>query len=328
MMISQAHSRMGDWSSAEQLARECVRMAEQMGHTRLLADALTRLGITLLETHPRDAIALYDRALAIFARGDDRFGQVRCHINTGIAYERLGKPTSAAHCYQLALELGRSAHAPDLAGIASANLGVLYLKSGSHDQAHDRLEEALRLFTTVRNEPHRLATLYNKAHLARERGDARRAIELYQEIAGLAGTTGQLDVEIGALAGRGLAALALGKRDIAGFVLQQIATRMDAKGDWWFQGRELAEALIVRVALAKGEPAEAERLFQKSLALVERNDRYAAAWLVAECARPLAAAGVPAAPQVVDGYARHAAALGYAALSARLAAVQVACPQG
>ncbi len=88
-----------------------------------------------------------------------RYGQARCHIDIGTAYLRAGNRPAAESAYELALGLCRDAHAPDLAGLASLNLGVLYLRGGHHEQARERLEEALRLFTTVRNELRRLAAL-------------------------------------------------------------------------------------------------------------------------------------------------------------------------
>jgi tetratricopeptide (TPR) repeat protein len=295
-----------------------------MRDTRLLADALTRLGTTLLEVQPDEAIGFYDRALALFTQIGDRYGQIRCHINTGIACDRIGRAESAVRSYQLALELGRSSHAPDLAGLASINLGVLHLRGGCYDEARERLEEALRLFTAVGNEPHRLATLYNMAHLARERGDAAAAVELYEATAELARKIGQIDVEIGALAGTGLAGLALGTPELVDTSLREVAARLSTRGDWWFQGRELAEALDVRVAL-RTAGARAETRFREALALAERNDRYAAAWLLAECAGPLVAVGATAVWETVEEYAREVEALGYASLSRRFAAFRAAC---
>src|SRR3712207_5609081 len=55
-MISQAHTRLGDWPAAELLARQCVELAEAAGDSRLRAGALIRLATTLLETQPAEAL--------------------------------------------------------------------------------------------------------------------------------------------------------------------------------------------------------------------------------------------------------------------------------
>jgi tetratricopeptide (TPR) repeat protein len=202
---------------------------------------------------------------------------------------------------------------------------VLYLQSGRYDQAGERFDEALRLFTTVRNEPRRLATLYNMAHLARERGDTAASLDLYDAAASLARGVGQTVVETGALAGAGLAWLGLGEVAIAARGLEAANTIIGERQDWWFQGRELVEALAVRLALAAGDRAAAERRFRHALSQAERHDLYGAAWLVAECAAPLEAQGVEEVRNAVAQYAPQAQTLGYAPLSARYAAFGKDC---
>jgi tetratricopeptide (TPR) repeat protein len=288
-----------------------------MDDADLLADALKRLGTTMLESRPIDAIERFGQALDLFTKAGNRYGQVRCHINAGIAHSRVGNGGAAAESYALALELGRSAHAPELAGLASLNLGVLHLQAGRYEQARERLDEALRLFTTVKNEPNRLTTLYSLAHLARERGDAAAALALYRETGALARSIGQHDVEIGAAAGAGLTGLALGRTDVAEHGMQETAALLGDRPDWWFQGRELADALSVRAALASGDERLAERRFTAALSLAERHDPYGAAWLVGECAVPLAASGLGNVQSTVARYAPLVEALGYAQLSAR-----------
>jgi len=320
-MVSQAHTRLSEWEEAECVAREGVLLAEAVGEPRLLADAVTRLGNTLLETRPRDAVDMYDRGLEIFSAAGDRHGQTRCHINRGIAWMRVGDAAEAERAFVQALEVGRSAHAPDLAGLASLNAGVLSQRLGHYDEAQARLTEALRLFRAVRNEPHRLGTLYNMAHLARERGDAAAALTLYGDAALLASDIGQTDVQAGALAGLGLAALALGRADAAADAARDMAALLADREGRWFQGREMVELFGVRAALDAGDADAAEARFDASLAMAAAHDRYGAAYLVAECAGPLAAAGRERVWAAVTRYAPVADALGYVALAARFTAL-------
>jgi len=219
------------------------------------------------------------------------------------------------------VELGETAHAPDLAGLASLNLGVLYLKEGRYDEAREWFAAARRLFITVKNEPHRLATLYNMGHLARECGDATSALDLYEETATLARRIGQLDVEIGALAGAGLAGVALGRHEYARDVVRRADALIAQRADPWFQGRELAEALSVRVMLEEAKREQAERRFYDALALAEQRDRYGAAWLVAEAGASLAEAGFGSLWHLIERYASQIDELGYAPLSERYAAL-------
>jgi tetratricopeptide (TPR) repeat protein len=247
----------------------------------------------------------------------DRHGQLRCYTNIGILQSRAGDVEAAERSYSTALDLGRRAHAPDLAGAASLNLGVLYMQSGTFDRARERFSEALRLFAASNNEPHRLIALFNMANLARERGDAVEALALYDASAALARTLGQVDIEIGARAGAGLASLSSGDHTAAAAALEDGLRHIGEREDWWFQGRELIEALRVRLALAGDSSPTTGAGFHDALLFAERHDQYSAAWLLGECAEALAAAGHRDVWQTVERYAPRIEALGYAPLSAR-----------
>src|SRR6478672_3077040 len=70
-MASQTHGRLGEMRLAERLAAEGVEMAERIGDKAVLADALNRLGGTLVAEAPARAHAAYARALELYeATGD------------------------------------------------------------------------------------------------------------------------------------------------------------------------------------------------------------------------------------------------------------------
>ena len=315
MMLSQAHGSLGESAEAARLARECVERAAAAGDARLHADALARLGTTLLRDQVPESIELYARAEALYGEAGDRHGQVRCRINVGIAHSLLDRAADAKRAYERAMELARVVAAPDLAGLASLNLGVLQLKVGDHDDARTEFGIALSLFDAARSEPLRLAALYNLAHLAREQRDVAAAADLYGMAAALAQGLGRDDVFAGACAGQGMAALASGDRESATRARRQAAAALGGRQEWWFQGRELLEALVVRLALDGGDARGAARAFAGSHAAAERHDAYAAAWLAAECGPALRLGGDhPAMARCRDFAARH----GYLPLLARL----------
>jgi hypothetical protein len=171
----------------------------------------------------------------------------------------------------------------------------------------------------VRNEAHRLAALYNQASLARDRGDPEAALTLYEESAQLARQIGQRDVEIGARAGAGLAALALRRPEAVAEAARAVTQLLPGPGGWWFQGREIAEALCILEALSRGATAEAEARFRNALAAAEQHEPYGAAWLVAEVAPALTLAGAADAWQLVEHHGARARELGYTALERRYA---------
>lgn len=320
MMISQAYSRLGERETAERIAWECERMAQGLGDMQLLAEALTRLGITIEHDHPAQATEIYQRALAIYEAAGDPRGQAKCHNNLGIVYTRRAEWEPAQRELTTAIALGRSAGAPDLWGVFALNLGVVYLKLGEYDRARDLFGEALALFAAVKNSERQLYALYNLAYLDRERGAQESAAELYQVASSLAQRIGQHDIEIGAMAGAGLAMLTQGKFDAAGTAYRVAEERMKSRTDW-FQGRELMEALRVRMAVRDGRAADAAQGFSRARDLAESSDFYSAAWLTVECAELLGEFDAAFARECVTRYAERVKGLGYGEMTRRFEAL-------
>jgi tetratricopeptide (TPR) repeat protein len=319
VLLSIAEGRLGDGAAAQRIAREAADEAARSGDLPLQADAAMRLGSTVLELSPADAVPHYRQALDAFTRLNNRYGQLRCQINIGVACDRAGNNPAAEVSYATALAIGREIRAGDLTALASLNLGVLLFKTGRFEAAQERFEEARQLFATIGNEAHRLAALYNLANVARERGDAAGALELYGATASLAEALEHAEVRAGALAGAGLAELDLGAVRGARVQHDVVAALIADRTDPWFQGRELCEALGVRLAALEAQAtatATAERLLD-ALDRAERHSQYAALWLGAECAGVLRAAG-RVAEATLHRYLVHARALGYDPLVTRL----------
>ena len=99
--------------------------------------------------------------------------------------------------------------------------------------------------------------------------------------------------------------------------LRACTVRLRDQPVWWFQGRELFEALAVRLDVALADAGSAERRFVQALRLAEASDQYGAAWLVAEVAGPLAGIGVRTALAQISRFAALVAELDYSTLTAR-----------
>jgi diguanylate cyclase (GGDEF)-like protein len=314
-MISQTHGRLGDRAEAERIAVECVRIAEQLGDPLRLAESLNRLGITLQQGEPERAVEHYERALSLFERAGDLVGQARCRNNMGIVYSSLGKWQRATQELTTSMSLARSAGTPDHVGTAGINLGVAHLKCGDLERARELFGEALAIFAAQKSTERQLYALYNLAHLDRERGENGSARELYDVVLGIARGIGQSDVELGAIAGAGLVALRMGAVEDAREALDDVEARMQARPDW-FQGRELAEALRVRMT-AMDSTNRAVAMFYRALALAETSDFYGAAWLIAECADMLDAHDRALLRSSVSRFAPQVESQGYHAMSRR-----------
>jgi tetratricopeptide (TPR) repeat protein len=316
-MLSRVLMRRGHPLEARRLGRHSVEVAERAQSPALLANTLMHLGSAVIEEDSAEALQCYERALATFTQQSDLLGQARANINLGIAQSRLGAHGASLQAYTAGLALGRKIHSPDLTGLAALNLGVLHMKLGAYGEADAAYSEAMERFALLKNEPHRLAALYNQANLAREQHEHERAARLYGDAAVLAAVMNQLDVEVGARAGQGLAWVALEREDDARACLQSCAVRLRDQPEWWFQGREMLEALGVRLAVRKGDAALAAQRFAEGMALAERSDQYGMAWFVADVAGPLAQVGVQAGWEQVERLAGWVEGLDYAPLTAR-----------
>jgi len=318
--IADAFTRLSRRTDAEREARAATAEAERLGDDGLIADARLRLGAALLETAPHESLTEFESARRRFAARNDRYGVIRCLVNSGIAHARRGMGGAAQLSYEEAQRAAEDANIPDLGGLAALNLGVLFQKTGNFDRAHAAYAHAERMFAKVHNEARRLAAMYNSANLSLEQGDAVAAHEMYDRVHAIAIELGILDIEVGALAGSGLAALALGYIDQALLARRRATERSAALGEMWFQGRELLEALEVRYLVATDRHEKAARAFDRARALAATIDEGAALWLVAECGPALARLGGSSYDALIVEAHQRATEFGLRPLAARLAA--------
>jgi tetratricopeptide (TPR) repeat protein len=315
-MISQSYERLGDRKAAERIAWDCIAMSEGVGDGSLKADSLNRLAITMEQDQPEQAAEIYRRALVIHRGLGDSRGEARCHNNLGIVLSLGGDHEQARREFGTAVALSRTNGNADMWGLASLNLGVCALKAGEFESARELFGESLAHFAGVKNSERQLYALYNLAHLDRARGDFESASELYDVALGSAQRLQQSDVEIGSLAGAGLCRLEMGDESAARHAFSAATEKLRNRPDW-FQGREVVEALAIRLAEIDGNVDEAFDRFENSLTLSSSSDVYSAAWLTAECAEVLYKHDPTHVRSSVMRYAERVKGLGYAEMSRR-----------
>jgi len=321
-MLSQMYSRLGEHREAERLAVECLEMSERVEDPSLIAGALNRLAMTVQHQTPARARGYFERALALFQRLGDVRGQARCHNNLGITAQLEMRADYGRESLAMAMSLAKAAGMPDLSGTAALNLGVVAQKLGDYERASALFGDAMALFATVKNSELQLYALFSMAGLERERGDYASAAELYEATSSLAKRVGQMDVEIGAIAGEGLCMLALGKLEAAQVHATEVERRATTREAGWYHGRELVDALRIRLAASHGRLAEAMAAFDTARSRAEQFDVYSAAWLtgaVADLLMPHYEAQVRAA---IDRYSGQVNALGFAELMRKYRAAQ------
>ena len=320
LLISLTHGRLGDKPTSERIAAEGVKMAEGIGDTMLLADAVTRHGNSMLSDAPTRAHPILRRALELYESAGDVRGQARSYMNMGIAAQFESRLEEASQAYGRALTVARAGGMPDVWGLAALNLGVLSQKRGDYDHARELFGEALGLFAAVKHSEYQLGALFNMADVDRETGAWESAAQLYDATIPLAQRIGQADIEIGAIAGAGLCALELGRVTEARAAASAVADRVRNRVEW-FQGREVVEALAIRMDAHAGNHAGAFERLSAAVALAETADVYTAAWIIAAVAGGLVDTSGEILAGFVNRYADRVKKLGYAEMTRRFEAL-------
>lgn len=296
-------------------------MAEQVGDTLLLADAVTRLGGAMFSESPTRAYSIFERALSLYEKAGDARGQARTYGNMGVVAQFESRLDVASEAYARAITVGRAGGIPDMWGVAALNLGVLSQRCGDYDRARDLFSEALNLFATVKHSEFQLGALFNLAHVERELGRWESATQLYETTVSLAQRIGQADIEVGAIAGAGLCALELGDAAAVESAIQALEPRTRNRADW-FLGREVVEALRIRADARDDErrSGAVERLIA-SVELAESTDVYCAAWLIACCAEPVSRFDRTSVDELLRTYGARVRRLGYPEMTRRFDAL-------
>jgi tetratricopeptide (TPR) repeat protein len=320
LLISLTYARLGDKPTSERIAAEGVKMAEGIGDAMLLADAVTRHGNSMISDAPARAHPILSRALELYESAGDVRGQARSYMNMGVAAQFESRLEEASQAYSRALTVARAGGMPDVWGLAALNLGVLAQKRGDYDRARELFGEALGLFAAVKHSEFQLAALFNMAEVDRETGSWESAAQLYDATIPLAQRIGQADIEIGAMAGAGLCALELGRVSEARGAAAAVAERIRDRSEW-FQGREVVEALAIRIAALEGDHSAALERLSAAVALAETADVYTAAWLIAAVAGVVVDPSGDTFARFVNRYADRVKKLGYAEMTRRFDAL-------
>ena len=281
LLISQTHWRLGDPTASQRVAEESLAIAERVGDQLLVADASIRCGLTVQFTEAARARALHHRALQISTELGETVRRVRCLINLGVLELIQNNWEEARQALQSAADEARTAGLTEMWGNAALNLGVAAARIGDYDTAADQLGQALQLCAAVQNSQLQLYATYNLAHLERDRGRYRLAGDTYELVVALAERIGQVEVQEGARAGYGLCRLEGGHDTDARSAASRVGSFLKSRSDW-FQGRELAEALMLRLQKLDGRTTEMPDTLKQALELADETDVYAAAWLTAE----------------------------------------------
>ncbi len=300
LMSSQMLGRLGDPVEAQRVAEECLAIAERCADPLLLSDSCNRLGSCLLLSDGARARALFARALELVIPLNDVVRRVNLLHNIGLLELTSSRWDDARRSLEEAVEYARAAPLIALWARASLNLGVLAIRSGRYHEAAAPLDEALRLSAEAQHTELQLVATYNLANLARDLNEFRRARHTYELARELAERIGQSEIHLGATGGMGLCHIALGEFEEAIRIHETLEESRRTMPDW-FQGRELVEALSIRLAILAGRD-DAIRMLADAALRADTQDPYAAALLIAEFGASLRESDANVADALVQRY--------------------------
>lgn len=308
LVTSQVLARLGEARESQRVAEQCVEIAERCADPVLLADSYNRLAVSLLFSDGSRAREVFARALELIVPLSDALRRARVLNNIGFLELLENRWREAREGLSAAAEFSRTAGLTEHWGRAELNLGVLAIRIGDYDAAAVSLGEALRLCADAQNSELQLLATYNLADLARELEQFDRAGATYELAMELADRIGQSDIQVLALAGMGLCRLALDDVGDAVRLHEQARSRLASESDW-FQGRELFEALAIRLAL-RTRRGKAAQIFKTAVELADKKDVYGAMLLTAEFGESLRSLAPDAVDEAVARYATRADVLG------------------
>ncbi|MEO6263440.1 MAG: protein kinase [Luteimonas sp.] len=209
------------------------------------------------------------RALVLYKRSRDRYGEAETVNALGIGYGRLGQTADAAEQYRQAIAL-RSAIGNQRGEATSLrNLGNILTLTGKFDEAAKLFEQARALHAQL-GDREGLAAVENEVGLlAEERGDYPAALEAFRRALQTWQQVGDRHGSAQALNDIGFAHYQLGAYDDAQVYWQQAASAFAAIGSE--TGRIRTEQNLGLLDIARGRWSQARKRLLQSLHSAERQ---------------------------------------------------------
>ena len=209
------------------------------------------------------------RALVLYKRGRNAFGEAETVNAMGVAYARLGQADDAAEQFGKAVALRRALG--DRRGVASTlrNLAQQSLVQGRFDQAQAQLDEARALFAALGDVEGEVAVDNELGLLAEERGDHASAEAAFRRVLRAREDGGDEFGVAESLDNLGFARYALGDYDSANAFWRQSLDAFTRMQDT--DGIVRTRQNLGMLELARGRWDAARELLDASLAVAERQ---------------------------------------------------------
>ena len=212
------------------------------------------------------------RALVLYKRSGNRYGEAETVNALGIGYSRLGQSDDAEEQYRKAVELRRAVG--NRRGLATSlrNLGSVLGLRGKFDEAAAHLDQARTLHTDLGDQGGLAAVENELGLLAEERGDYPQALAAFRRALVLWRQLGHKPGVAQALNDIGFAHYQLGAYDDAQAYLVQSSSAYAELGD--DTGRIRTQQNLGLLATARGQWNEARKQLEASLAAAEQQQMF------------------------------------------------------
>jgi len=212
------------------------------------------------------------RALVLYKRSGNRYGEAETVNALGIGYSRLGQSDDAEEQYRKAVELRRAVG--NRRGLATSlrNLGSVLSLRGKFDEAASYLARARTLHAELGDQGGIAAVENELGLLAEERGDYPQALAAFRRGLALWRQLGHKPGIAQALNDIGFAHYQLGAYDDAQAYLVQSANAYAELGD--DTGRIRTQQNLGLLATARGQWSEARKQLEASLAAAEQQQMF------------------------------------------------------
>lgn len=212
------------------------------------------------------------RALVLYKRSGNRYGEAETVNALGIGYSRLGQIDDAEEQYRKAVELRRAVG--NRRGLATSlrNLGSILILRGKFDEAAGLLEQARTLHAELGDRGGLAAVENELGLLAEGRGDYPQALAAFRRALTLWQRLGHKPGMAQALNDIGFAHYQLGAYDDAQAYLLQSANAYAELGD--DTGRIRTQQNLGLLATARGQWREAREQLEASLAAAEQRQMF------------------------------------------------------
>jgi len=138
--------RLGDYSSAQELFEQALALSRRRDDRRGQASSLNNLGIVAdLQGNCSAAQEMYEQARVLFRELGNRKGEASCLNNLGVVKDLQGNYGAAQELLAQSLALCREVGNRKSEASCLINLGVIQYTQGSYGPARELLEQALAL---------------------------------------------------------------------------------------------------------------------------------------------------------------------------------------